>query len=316
MTLSRRGMIGLAALAGPTLSATKIERPERTVSVRYEVELESDPKSTVSLWLPVPQTDENQEVMDLRFLGLAQPELHMGERGNRYLFTQLAGNSQVEMSFTVTRRERRGTGGSAGAAAPSCCLGPARLVPLDGKIRAWAQAVVGRARARTDLEKARAIYEHVVKTVKYDKSGKGWGRGDIYYACDTRRGNCSDFHAIFIGYARALGIPAQFVIGMPLPPAARSGEIAGYHCWAEFYAEGSGWIPVDASEAAKDPSRRNYFFGALDENRVEFTRGRDIVLTPPQKGEPLNFFVYPYGESNGKALEKPPRTRVTFAAVG
>jgi hypothetical protein len=56
-------------------------------------------------------------------------------------------------------------------------------------------------------------------------------------------------------------------------------------------------VPVDASEAAKDPSRREYFFGAHDENRVEFSRGRDLVLNPPQAGEPLNYFVYPYAEA-------------------
>ena len=60
-------------------------------------------------------------------------------------------------------------------------------------------------------------------------------------------------------------------------------------------------MPVDASEAAKDPSRREYFFGALDENRVQFSRGRDLVLTPPQKGEPLNYFVFPYAEIDGQA---------------
>jgi hypothetical protein len=68
------------------------------------------------------------------------------------------------------------------------------------------------------------------------------------------------------------------------------GRIAGYHCWAEFYATGIGWIPIDASEAAKDPSRRDYFFGAHDENRVEFTRGRDLKLAPLQAGGSVELF--------------------------
>jgi transglutaminase-like putative cysteine protease len=138
--------------------------------------------------------------------------------------------------------------------------------------------VVTQAHAQTDLEKARAIYNHVVATVTYDKSGKGWGRGDIYYACDARRGNCTDFHAIFIGHARAVGIPARFSIGFPVPAERGAGKIAGYHCWAEFYAQGLGWIPADASEAAKAPSHREYFFGHLDENRVQFSTGRDLIL--------------------------------------
>jgi transglutaminase-like putative cysteine protease len=93
-------------------------------------------------------------------------------------------------------------------------------VPLDPQIRQQAQDVVAKARATTHLEQARAIYQHVVSTVVYDKTGQGWGRGDIYYACDARRGNCTDFHAIVVGYCRALGIPARFSIGLPLPGGA------------------------------------------------------------------------------------------------
>ena len=127
-------------------------------------------------------------------------------------------------------------------------------MPLDPKIRLWATEVVTKAGAKTDLEKARAIYEHVVSTVTYDKTGQGWGRGDIYYACDARRGNCTDFHAVFIGYCRAVGIPARFSIGFPLPPERGAAEVKGYHCWAEFFTPETGWVPVDASEAAKNPS--------------------------------------------------------------
>ena len=78
--------------------------------------------------------------------------------------------------------------------------------------------------------------------------------------------------------------------------------MSGYHCWGEFYAQGIGWVPVDASEAAKNPAKREYFFGAHDENRVEFTIGRDLILEPQQRGEPLNYFVYPYAEVDGKAF--------------
>jgi hypothetical protein len=163
---------------------------------------------------------------------------------------------------------------------------------------------VEKANAHTDLEMARAIYNHVISTVKYDKTGKGWGRGDIYYACRERRGNCTDFHAIFIGYPRAVGIPARFAIGFPLPADRGEGKIDGYHCWAEFYARGIGWIPVDASEAAKNPAKRQYFFGAHDENRLEFTKGRDLMLAPRQKGDSLNYFIYRYAEVDGRPVSE------------
>ena len=62
-------------------------------------------------------------------------------------------------------------------------------------------------------------------------------------------------------------------------------------------------MPVDISEAWKDQAKKNYFFGAHDVNRVQFSMGRDLVLNPPQAGDPLNYFVYPYVEVAGKKWE-------------
>ena len=60
---------------------------------------------------------------------------------------------------------------------------------------------------------------------------------------------------------------------------------------------------MDISEAWKDPDKKDYFFGAHDSNRVQFSIGRDLVLNPPQAGAPLNYFVYAYVEVNGKQWE-------------
>jgi len=74
--------------------------------------------------------------------------------------------------------------------------------------------------------------------------------------------------------------------------------------------DGRGWIPVDASEAFKNPSRRNELFGGLDDNRVQFTMGRDISL-PEMQGVPLNYSIYPYAEVDGRAHEAV-RTRFLY----
>lgn len=312
MSLERRWVLRwvITGLAGGP-AATLAQPPglrQRRVAVRYRVTLPESEGPAIPLWLPVPQSDQYQQIQGLRFVGARESTTASTRDTNHYFFARAKGGDTVTMEFQVIRTERRAEllPAQVRPAWPACCLGPDRLVPLDARIRSWAEQVVRRAGARTDLEKARAIYEHVIDTVKYDKSGHGWGRGDIYYACDARRGNCSDFHAIFIGFARAVGIPAKFVVGLPFPRENAMGQIAGYHCWAEFFARDIGWIPIDASEAAKDPSRRKYFFGALDENRVALTVGRDLVLIPRQAGPPLNFFVYPYAEIEGKSLESLP----------
>ena len=61
---------------------------------------------------------------------------------------------------------------------------------------------------------------------------------------------------------------------------------------------------MDISEAWKDPSKHDYFFGTLDANRVQFSVGRDLELVPKQQGPPLNYFVYPYVEVDGIPFEK------------
>jgi transglutaminase-like putative cysteine protease len=293
------------------MSATLFAQPrDRQFSFEYRAAVPSNLSAhSFRLWIPIPHDDDYQRITNLQIESPNPYHISTDELGNTVLNIESTKPASIALKFDCVRKEHLRPTPSTTAVAPltpaerAHWLAPDRLVPIDDTIRKWASEVVASAHAHTDLEMARAIYDHVVATVKYDKTGKGWGRGDIYYACDARRGNCTDFHAIFIGYARAMGIPARFSIGFPLPAERGHGTIAGYHCWAEFYAQGIGWIPIDASEAGKDPSKREYFFGAHDENRVEFTRGRDLQLTPRQAGDPLNYFVYPYAEADGKPVD-------------
>ena len=104
--------------------------------------------------------------------------------------------------------------------------------------------------------------------------------------------------------ARSQNIPARFEIGFPLPADKHSAEIPGYHCWSEFCVDQAGWVPIDISEAWKHQEKHDYFFGAHHVNRVQFSMGRDLKLNPPQAGPPLNYFVYPYVEVDGKEYSK------------
>lgn len=307
-------LLPLLALLAPSNPAS--EPRSRTFHFDYTATVPAAPAGTraVELWLPVPHNDKSQQISELKIISPVPYDLQTGEYGNRILHLRATGAElqgfAVQMRLQATRQEHLASSLTTGQrptrepADPNLrrWLAPDNLVPLDPKIRLWATEVATKAGAKTALEKARAIYEHVVNTVAYDKTGQGWGRGDIYYACDARRGNCTDFHAVFIGYCRALGIPARFSIGFPLPPERGAAEIKGYHCWAEFFTPETGWVPIDASEAAKNPARRNYFFGAHDENRLEFSRGRDLTLAPRQQAAALNYFIYPYAEADGQPL--------------
>jgi transglutaminase-like putative cysteine protease len=286
---------------GPGQEAT------RTVRFTYSVSVRDIPEGArkLSIWIPVPKTDPHQEVLDFAVEAPFDYAITREKRyGNRLLHLAAAAplpeSIELRLEATVARKAYRVLAGK-----PSLSdedppmphdLGSDALVPIDGAIAAAAREAT--RTARTPLEKARAIYDHVTSTMRYDRSGQGWGRGDAAYACDIRHGNCTDFHSLIIGMARASGIPARFVMGFPLPEGRTEGEIPGYHCWAELYVRGVGWLPLDSSEASRNPEKRAYFFGGLDANRVEFTRGRDLVLEPPAS-EPLNFFVYPRVEVDG-----------------
>jgi len=298
----------LAAPSAPVLAGPA----ERSFHFTYTVEVQP-PAGTgmMKLWIPYPVSDASQVISNVQVKAAYPTEVRTeAGHGNSVLFLsakQPQGPVKIEMTLLVKRLEylhRPGTEPASPVPEPADALKrwlrPDRLVPLDKKVRKLAGQVT--AGKKTDLEKARAIYDYTVSTMKYDKSGTGWGNGDIHWACDAKRGNCTDFHALFIGLCRASGIPARFSIGFPIPAKRGEGEVGGYHCWAEFYLKGYGWVPVDASEAAKNPDKRDYYFGAHDENRVQFSTGRDVKLTPPQSGAPLNYFIYPYVEVDGKEL--------------
>jgi transglutaminase-like putative cysteine protease len=264
----------------------------------------------VRVWIPAAQSDAYQEVKIVSAQGdLPLKKTTESKFGNQIYYAE-SGSAQPELHFEVeydvTRHERVALGvtaphllhASLSSTEKLRDLQPDTLVPVTG-LPADLAAKVTQGKIQT-LDKARAIYDYVLATMSYDKTGTGWGRGDVLYACDAKKGNCTDFHSLFIAMARSQGIPARFEIGFPLPLDKHSAEIAGYHCWSDFYVDSKGWIPVDISEAWKHPEKRDYFFGSHDVNRMQFSIGRDLRLNPPQDGKPLNYFVYPYVEVDGR----------------
>jgi transglutaminase-like putative cysteine protease len=177
-------------------------------------------------------------------------------------------------------------------------LGEERFVDVNDKTRKLAREIVGGE--INLLAQARLLYEHVTDTMKYDAAQQSW-KGSTEHALVCSVGNCNDIHALFISLARSLGIPARLVLGQalePPPPGQEACELCGYHCWAEFFAPGLGWIPVDASCACK--YGKHALFGALESNHVAWSVGRDILLAPPQRGPRVLFFAGPYAEVNGQ----------------
>ena len=139
--------------------------------------------------------------------------------------------------------------------------------------------------------------DELVESQKKDEK-YAYGNGNSLYACDIGVGNCTDYHSYFISVSRTMDVPARFHMGFPIPNGDE-GSVGGYHCWADYYVDNEGWYPVDISEADKDPSRIDYFFGTVCENRVDMMIGRDFNLDGYEQN-PVNLFIYPLLEINDK----------------
>lgn len=203
-------------------------------------------------------------------------------------------------------------------------------VEIDDEIRQLADEIVGDE--QNPVLAARKLYDWVLHNIEYwvkdPKNKKASPVGSTSYCLTFRTGNCTDFESLWTSLARAKGIPTRIVYGSFFKPDLHGYDLdQSYHCWAAFYAPGIGWIPHDVAVAdmyygefnvtpdnevlmrrttadglfGPDPDKVEYYFGNLDERRMVWSIGRDIILSPKQDGEPVNAMAKAYVEIDGKA---------------
>ncbi len=308
MMLYPFNLSALLLAAFPTVNCADAPPAVRSRTFRFTyaaVVTGLEPNQSARVWLPVAPSNDDQDAAILSKELPADGEIGRdADYGNDFLYLEAKADSEgripLKIIYKVTRREVKGDGGKDAKESREQLaryLKPDAKVPVDGKPL---ELLRGKDLPKDQIAAARVIYDLIDDELKYGKDKPGWGQGDSVWACDSRTGNCTDFHSLFLSLARSRGIPDKFEIGFPLPDEHGAGDVSGYHCWAKFRPEGRGWIPVDISEANQRPEMRDYNFGNLTENRVVFTTGRDLTLVPRQAGGPANFLVYPYVEVNGK----------------
>lgn len=294
---------------------------EQTLSVEIVEKLElSFPKERnykkngkLHIWIPLPSSDNYQRVEALHINSpWAYKIIRDPDFNNDILFIEKNSSSaefdfetsvDINWQYLIRRKEQHGFSNAVNIVqrqnSNEFYLHERGLVIIDNRIREISKSVT--SGLSDPLKKAKAIYNYVLAHVDYDTSIPGWGKGDVTYACDVGKGNCTDFHSLFISLSRAAGIPARFRIGYPLPAEPQGKLLKPYHCWAEFFIEGKGYAPVDISEAWKNPDKADYYFGNLDKDRVLISTGRNINLLPGDDKVPLaNYFVKPYIELDGR----------------
>jgi len=206
---------------------------------------------------------------------------------------------------------------------------PTDLIPTDGIVRETARDIV--KGARTDVQKARAIYEWVVQNTFRDPKTRGCGWGDIKSMLETKNfgGKCGDLNAMFVGLARSVGVPARDVYGIRVAPSIHGYKSLGVgapviskaqHCRAEFYAQGFGWVPVDPADVrkvvleeppgnlpvndAKVEAARQRLFGGWEMNWLAYNMAHDVTLPGATvKAPKLPYLMYINGETGGERLD-------------
>lgn len=254
------------------------------------------------LWLPLAQNDGFQQIINRK---VNAPTSHQVIReiadGNQIMYMELTpahSHQQVTVTYDVLREEKIPY--RADEADLGRYLEGTPLIPLTDRFSSIGYDVIHEAKATTPLTQARALYDYIIDNMRYAKQGT-YGTGDANFACDSKSGNCTEFHSFFIALARSVGIPARFAVGASIPSERDEGGINGYHCWAEFYAEGKWW-PVDISEANKYTPLATYYFGHHPANRIELSKGRNLDFGPGPASGPVPFMAYPILEVNGKPI--------------
>jgi transglutaminase-like putative cysteine protease len=209
---------------------------------------------------------------------------------------------------------------------------PSKLIRTDGIVASTSRGIV--AGKKTEVDRARAIYDWIVDNTFRDPKVKGCGIGDISTMLQTGYlgGKCADLNALYVGLARATGLPARDVYGVRCANSAefkslgRADDITGaQHCRAEVYLTGYGWLPVDPADVRKvvleenqpellpldDPKVKKVrakLFGAWEMNWLPYNYGHDIRL-PQSNGPEIAFFMYPQGETaNGRKDSLDPKS--------
>lgn len=307
-----------------SLHGAASESATRQFTFTYEVEQADYPAGkAVDLYVPAPAMSVGQEILSHSVTAsVTVKEGQEDKYGNRYYHLRREANDTTPLtasfSWTVSRSVVTANGSKELTDAELVAyLKSNRLVPVGHEILQPILAEIHQTRkSDSKADTARAIYDWVVDNVEYKKVGTGWGNGDTFWACNERYGNCTDFHALFTALARSEGIPSRFEIGFPVPLSRQAGNIGGYHCWVQFYLPGEGWVPIDASEAAKHPEQRELLYGSHPTDRIHFTSGRDLQFSPGTGSQPLNYFIYPHVEIEGESWKGKVPTQFRFQEAG
>ncbi|PKO71706.1 MAG: transglutaminase [Betaproteobacteria bacterium HGW-Betaproteobacteria-17] len=309
----------------------------RTFEVILRVEV-LKPEGATRVWLPLPSMQEEDWIRPMGSLWQGNAAsarlLRNPDYGAEMLHAEWeAGENPVlEVTSRIAVRDRAIDLARPGQAAPlsraerALYTRATKLLPTDGIVKKTALDIT--RGAQTDQAKARALYEWVVDNTFRNPKTRGCGLGDIRTMLITGdlSGKCADLNALYVGLARAAGLPARDVYGIRVADSrfgykslGKSGDISrAQHCRAEVWLSGHGWVPVDPADVRKvvleEPPGglsladdkvvdvRKRLFGAWEMNWLAYNTAHDLPL-PGSRNVTVPFLMYPQGETAAGLLD-------------
>ncbi len=293
------------------------------VTMKFDLSRYSNAKK-VRLWFPYPVSSKYQDITDVKISGNFKKGGVYTEKkyGNILYYAEWDKNSPKKVltfSFKAKRRYIKNY------KYPSkelpwnkkdfkIYLEGAKLAPINSIVKDFVKKII--KGKKTIPEKARAIYMWVCKHTYRNPKTRGCGQGCLCKLLKDPGGKCADLSTIFVSLCRAAGIPAREIFGLRLGKKDSQNITKGYHCWAQFYIPGYGWYSVDPADVRKmmlieklswnSEKTKHYvkfYWNGIEPYRIKLSTGKDITLNPPQKNAPLNYFMYPYAEVDGKKID-------------
>jgi transglutaminase-like putative cysteine protease len=314
-----KGMAAAGTIATIGRRAHAVVKGWREFEITYRINVK-DSATAVRLWVPVPQDAlDYQRVVDLSWRSSVATHV-LWETTSRAPIVSAAWTEpsiarEIEVIAQVATRDRSGFYLDASQEELAEYLKPTASSPNEGIVLAKAREIVGGRTA--PLDKARAIYDWIVDNTFRRAETRGCGLGNIVFMLESGDlgGKCADINSLYVGLARAAGMPARDFFGIRVADSkvskslGKSGDITkAQHCRAEVYIEGKGWFPVDPADVRKvvleenipvDSDKvkalRERLFGNWEMNWVGFNYARDFTL-PGQQDGPIGFLMYPYAE--------------------
>ncbi len=229
----------------------------RTYEIATRVEV-LKPAGVSRVWLPVPSVEDgSQKPLDNSWAGNAKVMRIAadGKYGAGIFYAEWPeGEAKpvVELTSRFMSRDRAADLSKPNPAlrldAPDVAFytAPTELQPTDGIVRKTALEIT--RGTRTDMQRAKAIYEWIVDNTQRDPKTRGCGVGDIKAMLETGNlgGKCADLNALYVGLARSVGLPARDIYGLRVAKsqfgyrslgAGTANVTRAQHCRAEVFLD-------------------------------------------------------------------------------